>query len=369
YARQFSDLGNRKKGGVVDYFSRGTYGKAFESIAFSLKKGEISPVFTTRHGAFIVKCLDSKTTETLSLDKVSTNIRRMLFNKKFQEKVLGELGELKSKANIEITTPAARVLLKVNEFELTSSVLFAVYPELRTQANNSPESFRESLNSIAEKELVYQYMVKHYFSKPTQQARNFKIYKAVHYFNVLSLEEAKAKIKVTEDEIKKFYEEKKEFYHGTSPRKLGVLVFTLPRREKVSENLYFVEYNKMRDRAESFLHLVKKEKKDFVATAKVLATQDKKITYYETDYITEFPEDWRLSISILEFSTGRISPLFISEKGLTVFKVLDTQKPRILSLEEVQDKIYRVLFSNKKRDYFNSLKEKTLKVHNYRLLF
>ena len=34
-------------------------------------------------------------------------------------KVLAEFGELKPKANIEITTSAARVLLKVNEFELT----------------------------------------------------------------------------------------------------------------------------------------------------------------------------------------------------------------------------------------------------------
>lgn len=369
YARQYSDLGNRREGGIVDYFSRGTYGKTFESVAFSLKEGEISPVFTTRRGAFIVKCLDVKTTETLPEKDVSGKIKRELFEKKFKDRLMAKLAEIKSKAKIKIPGLKGNVLLKVNDFELTSSTLFAVYPELQSQALSSSESFKKILNAIAEKELIYQYMTKHYFSKDTQLARNFKTYKAVHYFNILSDEEARAKITVGEDEIKKFYEEKKDFYHDVTPKKLGVLVFMLPRREEVSENQYYVEYNKMRDRAESFLHLVNKDKKDFVSTAKEFATQYKKVRYYETDYITEFPEDWELSSPIIEFSQGRISPIFLSEKGLAVFKVLETQKPRTLSFEEARDKIFRVLFSNKKREYFDSLKEKTLRAHNYKVLF
>ena len=78
-------------------------------------------------------------------------------------------------------------------------------------------------------------------------------------------------------------------------------------------------------------------------------------------------ESLRYIVDVSDSTYAIVSSRYREQIEQAVGKVERTIQ--VLSLEEVQDKIYRVLFSNKKRDYFNSLKEKTLKAHNYRLLF
>jgi parvulin-like peptidyl-prolyl isomerase len=59
-AQMYSQDGTAENGGDLGFFARGTMVKEFEEVVFSLKKGEISPVFRTQFGLHLVKVIDKK---------------------------------------------------------------------------------------------------------------------------------------------------------------------------------------------------------------------------------------------------------------------------------------------------------------------
>jgi peptidyl-prolyl cis-trans isomerase D len=78
-ANKFSeDEGSNKKGGVYDYFGRGTMVKEFEDVAFSLEPGQISDPVKTTYGYHIIKGGEKRAATTRSLDEVRPQIEDQL---------------------------------------------------------------------------------------------------------------------------------------------------------------------------------------------------------------------------------------------------------------------------------------------------
>ncbi|WP_408595694.1 SurA N-terminal domain-containing protein [Limnohabitans sp.] len=83
------DPGSAAKGGDLDFFARGAMVKAFEDVAFALKKGETSAVVETEFGFHIIRLTDIKQPKTKSFDEqragLEVEVRRQLAQRKFAE--------------------------------------------------------------------------------------------------------------------------------------------------------------------------------------------------------------------------------------------------------------------------------------------
>ena len=83
------DAGSAPKGGDLDYFSKGSMVKAFEDVAFSLKKGEISDLVETDFGFHIIRLTDIKTPSTANFNQIKNaleaDLKKELAKKKYAE--------------------------------------------------------------------------------------------------------------------------------------------------------------------------------------------------------------------------------------------------------------------------------------------
>jgi parvulin-like peptidyl-prolyl isomerase len=89
----------------LGWFKRGEFMEEFESIAFSMKEGEISPVFITQLGFHICTVLGRKPPEALPFEMVKEAVRQRLIEE-FKDTKFNELIEqLKDAAEIRDTDP------------------------------------------------------------------------------------------------------------------------------------------------------------------------------------------------------------------------------------------------------------------------
>jgi len=79
-AKKYSDDGSAQSGGALDWFGKGEMVPAFETAAFSLKKGAISDLVETQYGYHIIKLDDQKTVtekdasgKTVKVDQVKAS--------------------------------------------------------------------------------------------------------------------------------------------------------------------------------------------------------------------------------------------------------------------------------------------------------
>ena len=102
-AKQHSD----KPAEEIDlgFFKRGELMDEFEIITFSMKVGEVSPVFNTPHGFHLAKVTERKTGEPKPFEDVSQLIKEELTAQKQDEKLQQFVDELKKLAKIEYIEP------------------------------------------------------------------------------------------------------------------------------------------------------------------------------------------------------------------------------------------------------------------------
>ncbi len=95
------DKRTKKRGGSTGFFSRGkrenAYGKKFEEIAFSLDKGEVSAVFESKRGFYLVKIAEKKAKKEQGFDEVRQKIERKLKQEKQKETYESYIEGLKKK--------------------------------------------------------------------------------------------------------------------------------------------------------------------------------------------------------------------------------------------------------------------------------
>lgn len=89
------------RGGDLGVFSRGQMVVEFDTVAFSLKPGEISDIFRTEFGFHIVKLYSRRAAGPRPLEEVSSEIEDLLFAQKKQKIVEQYLDSLLAKADVQ----------------------------------------------------------------------------------------------------------------------------------------------------------------------------------------------------------------------------------------------------------------------------
>lgn len=89
----------------LGWFKRGEFMEEFETIAFSMGEGEISPVFTTQLGYHICTVTGRKVAEARPLAEVKEAVKERFLEEHRDKKFNAFLEELKAAAKIEDTDP------------------------------------------------------------------------------------------------------------------------------------------------------------------------------------------------------------------------------------------------------------------------
>jgi len=100
-AKENSNGPEAGRGGQLNWFSRGRMPPEFDTVAFKLKKNEVSGVIQTKLGYEIIKLWDKKAERQRPFDEVNTNIKNSLMARQRNEKRREVLRELKGGANVE----------------------------------------------------------------------------------------------------------------------------------------------------------------------------------------------------------------------------------------------------------------------------
>ena len=103
-AREFSEDGRAANGGDLNYIKRGFMPPEFDSVAFALKKDDVSDVVQTKYGFHIIKVFDKKPAGISPYEEVRSFIEKYLQKELSSKKMASHMEELKSKAKIEVLT-------------------------------------------------------------------------------------------------------------------------------------------------------------------------------------------------------------------------------------------------------------------------
>ena len=101
-AKAHSDCPSSAKGGDLGFFERGQMVKPFETAAFSMDKGDVSPIVETKFGYHLIKVEDKRAASTMGYDQVKKSIVHFLTQQKVQEQVGAFLEKVKSESKIEM---------------------------------------------------------------------------------------------------------------------------------------------------------------------------------------------------------------------------------------------------------------------------
>jgi hypothetical protein len=106
-AREHSDRARRDgaagEGDGIDlgWFARGEILEEFEAVAFSLREGEVSPVFVSPYGFHLAKLTGRRAPELIPLDRIRDRVREDFLAERREERLRAFLAELRGKATIE----------------------------------------------------------------------------------------------------------------------------------------------------------------------------------------------------------------------------------------------------------------------------
>lgn len=241
------------------------------------------------------------------------------------------------------STPDSPVIAKVNKGAVTEADFLrevSRIPEWARSQFETDDGKDKFLDELIKKELIYQH------AKKMRLDNNEEFLQKVREFEKLTLvalslkKEVDEKVRVSEEEVKAFFEENKDkFTVGTQIKASHILVRTEEEAKKARERI--LKGEKFEDVARD------------VSIDKGSAEKGGDLGYFGRGRMV--PEFERAALSL---ETGGISPPVQTRFGYHIIKQTDVKMGDPASYEQSKEAIHRELVNQERKKYFDSLIDK-----------
>lgn len=169
-----------------------------------------------------------------------------------------------------------------------------------------------------------------------------------------ALETFKKDAKVSDEEIKKYFEEKKDTYKTLEQRTASYVFFENPKDlDKVSDEERRKKNGEFGDKVQNFAMKSILEGANFDEMAKEFTVEVKKVPAFS---FSEMPEDMKKNMTLAyeifrnDPKTHPVSDAVKAENGYYFFKVTEIKAPQLQELKDVQEKIKETLVAQKAQE-------------------
>jgi peptidyl-prolyl cis-trans isomerase C len=239
-------------------------------------------------------------------------------------------------------------LAKVGKVKITQADLdreMKNLPDFFKQIFEGSEGKERFLNEIVKKELLYQEALKQGLDKDAENIAKVADFKKNMLISQLVEKEIEDKAKVTEEDIKKFYDEHKEDFAPFDEIRLSLIrVETEDEAKKIEDEL---------KKGEDFAQLAKEHSID-----KKTAKAGGDLGFLKRDQLA--PEH---EMAVARLMKGDVSPPVRTEHGFEIIKITDKKTSTIVEFKEVKDLISQHLSAEKQKEVLNSYIENLKKIY------
>jgi peptidyl-prolyl cis-trans isomerase C len=192
------------------------------------------------------------------------------------------------------------------------------------------------LNELVKRELLYKESLKKGLDKDQEYVKKLDEFKKITLVGLLLQKEIEAKVKVSDQEVKEYYEKNKEkFSPVTQIRASHILVKTEEEAKKIEERL---------KKGEDFAAIAKKSSID-TATAK----NGGDLGYFSKgQMVPEFES------AAMMLKKGEISEPVKTKYGYHIIKVTDKKMGQVVEYEKMKNIISQNLMAEKQKEVFDS---------------
>lgn len=222
-------------------------------------------------------------------------------------------------------------------------------PDFAQQLFKGSEGKERFLNELVKKELLYQEAIKRGLDKNAEYKNKVEDFKKITLIGQLLEKEIEAKAKVTDEDVKAYYDEHKEDFSPFNKIRISLIrVKTEEEAKKILERL--------------------KEGEDFakVAKEKSIDTNSAKIGG-DLGFLSRGQLAKEHEVIAVRLKKGEISDAIKTQLGYDIIKVTDKQVNKVIEFEKVRDFIFQHLSAEKQKEVFDSYIESLKKTYTVKI--
>jgi EpsD family peptidyl-prolyl cis-trans isomerase len=209
-------------------------------------------------------------------------------------------------------------------------------PDFVQKMFEGPSGREKFLEELVKRELLYQEALKEGLDKDPAYQKKLEDFKKINLVGILLEKEIESKEKVSDKEIRDYYEKHKEDFAPVSQVRLShIVVNTEEEAQKVLERL---------KKGEDFAQLAKKISIDTVS-----AKKGGDLGFFSRG---EIPSEFRVVAARLK--TGEISEPIKTKSGYEIVKVTDKKVGQVIEFDKIKNLISQNLLAEKQKVLFDS---------------